>query len=81
MNMTTIAAGLALEGKKVFTYSIANFPTLRCLEQLRNEACYHELNINVVRTEKSSKSWFIRYKIIKLRHKLAEFFLFSSAIF
>ena len=29
-NMTGIAAGLAMEGYKVFTYSIANFNTLRC---------------------------------------------------
>ena len=36
-NMTGIAAGLALSGKVVFTYSIANFPILRCLEQIRND--------------------------------------------
>ena len=36
-NMTGVAAGLASEGYHVFTYSIANFPTLRCLEQLRND--------------------------------------------
>jgi transketolase len=47
-NMTSIASGLALEGKKVFTYSLANFPTLRCLEQIRNDACYHNLNVNIV---------------------------------
>lgn len=47
-NMTGIASGLALEGKKVFTYSLANFPTLRCLEQIRNDACYHNLNVNIV---------------------------------
>ena len=47
-NMTGIAAGLALEGKKVFTYSLANFPTLRCLEQIRNDVCYHNLNVNIV---------------------------------
>ena len=35
-NMMGIATGLAMEGKIVFTYSIANFPTLRCLEQIRN---------------------------------------------
>ena len=40
--MTGVAAGLALCGKIVFTYSIANFPTLRCLEQIRNDVCYHE---------------------------------------
>ncbi len=47
-NMTGIAAGLAKEGFKVFTYSIANFSTLRCLEQIRIDAAYHELNVNVV---------------------------------
>ena len=47
-NMTGLAAGLALEGKKVITYSIANFPILRCLEQIRNDACYHDANITVV---------------------------------
>lgn len=47
-NMTGLAAGLALEGKKVITYSIGNFPTLRCLEQIRNDGCYHDLNITIV---------------------------------
>jgi transketolase len=47
-NMTGVATGLALEGKKVITYSIGNFPTLRCLEQIRNDACYHNLNITIV---------------------------------
>jgi len=47
-NMTGIATGMALEGKIVFTYSIGNFPILRCLEQIRNDACYHNLNINIV---------------------------------
>lgn len=47
-NMTGLATGLALEGKVVFTYSIANFSTLRCLEQIRNDACYHGANVKVV---------------------------------
>lgn len=47
-NMTGVAAGLALEGKKVFTYSIGNFPTLRCLEQIRNDCAYHKANVNVI---------------------------------
>jgi transketolase len=47
-NMTGLAAGLALEGKKVVTYSIGNFPTLRCLEQIRNDICYHDLNVTIV---------------------------------
>lgn len=47
-NMTTVAAGMALEGKTVFTYSIGNFPTLRCLEQIRNDCAYHNANVNIV---------------------------------
>ena len=47
-NMAGVATGLAQEGKKVFTYSIANFVSLRCLEQIRNDCAYHDLNINVV---------------------------------
>jgi transketolase len=47
-NMTSIAAGMALCDKVVFTYSIANFPTLRCLEQIRNDVCYHNVNVKVV---------------------------------
>jgi transketolase len=47
-NMTGIAAGLALTGKTVFTYSIANFPVMRCLEQIRNDVCYHNLNVKIV---------------------------------
>ena len=47
-NMTGLATGLALDGRIVFTYSIGNFPTVRCLEQVRNDAAYHEANVKVV---------------------------------
>ena len=47
-NMTGVAAGLASEGYHVFTYSIANFPMLRCLEQIRNDVCYHSLAVTIV---------------------------------
>jgi transketolase len=47
-NMTAVATGAALEGHVVFTYSIGNFPTLRCLEQLRNDAFYHGASVKVV---------------------------------
>lgn len=47
-NMTGMAAGIALAGSKVFTYSIANFPTLRCLEQIRNDIAYHGADVTVV---------------------------------
>lgn len=47
-NMTGIAAGLAMEGYNVFTYSIGNFPTLRCMEQIRYDICYHNLSVKIV---------------------------------
>lgn len=47
-NMTGLAAGMALEGKTVFTYSIGNFPTLRCIEQIRNDCAYHNANVKIV---------------------------------
>lgn len=47
-NMTGIAAGMASEGYHVFTYSIANFPTFRCAEQIRNDVDYHELPVTAV---------------------------------
>ncbi|MDP8266424.1 MAG: transketolase C-terminal domain-containing protein [Candidatus Aceula meridiana] len=47
-NMAGVAAGLAYEGYRVFIYSIANFPTLRCFEQIRNDICYHSLPVTIV---------------------------------
>ena len=47
-NTTGLAAGLASEGYHVFTYSIANFPTFRCAEQIRNDIAYHNLPVTVV---------------------------------
>ena len=35
-------------GKTVFTYSIGNFPTLRCLEQIRNDCAYHNADVKIV---------------------------------
>ena len=46
--MTSVAAGMALTGKNVFTYSIGNFPTLRCIEQIRNDCAYHNANVKIV---------------------------------
>lgn len=47
-NMTALACGMALAGARAYTYSIANFPTLRCLEQIRNDVCYHRANVTIV---------------------------------
>lgn len=46
--MIGVASGMALEGAKVVVYSIGNFATLRCLEQIRNDAAYHNLNVTIV---------------------------------
>jgi transketolase len=47
-NMMGMAAGLASEGCHVFVYSIANFPTFRCAEQIRNDVAYHQLPVTIV---------------------------------
>lgn len=47
-NMTGVAAGLAKEGYNVFTYSIGNFPTLRCIEQIRYDVCYHNFSVKII---------------------------------
>ncbi len=47
-NMVGVAAGLALSGNVVFIYSIANFPVMRCLEQIRDDICYHSANVKIV---------------------------------
>ncbi len=47
-NMIGVAAGLALSGKVVFVYSIVPFVTLRCLEQIRNDVCYQQLQVRII---------------------------------
>ncbi len=48
-SMTGIAVGWSLaEDKIVFTYSLGNFPTLRCLEQIRNDCCVHNANVKII---------------------------------
>lgn len=47
-NMTGMAAGMALDGRIPYTYSIANFPTLRAIEQIRNDVCYNQAPVNIV---------------------------------
>jgi len=47
-NMMGLSAGLASEGVHVFAYSIANFPTFRCAEQIRNDVDYHKLPVTIV---------------------------------
>ena len=47
-NMMGLASGMALEGYHVFVYSIGNFPTFRCAEQIRNDVDYHKLPVTIV---------------------------------
>jgi transketolase len=47
-NMMGMAAGLAMCGKKPYVYSIVPFVTLRCLEQIRNDVCYQNLDVKII---------------------------------
>lgn len=47
-NMAGIAGGLAMNGWIVYCYSIGNFPTLRCIEQIRNDIVYYKNNVRIV---------------------------------
>ena len=47
-SMASIAAGLAMSRNKVIMYSIGNFVTLRCLEQIRNSICYHNCDVKII---------------------------------
>ena len=47
-SMIGLSAGLAMTGRKVVVYSIGNFPTLRPLEQIRNDCAYHGLDVKIV---------------------------------
>ena len=47
-NMMGLASGMALGGNHVFVYSIGNFPTFRCAEQIRNDVDYHRLPVTIV---------------------------------
>lgn len=47
-NAIDLAAGLSLTGKKVITYAIAPFITLRCLEQIRVQNAIMNIPITIV---------------------------------
>jgi len=66
-NLIGVSTGLAMSGKVIIAYSIANFLTLRCLEQIRNDAVYHNLNINLV----SSGGGFT-YGVLGMSHHATE---------
>lgn len=47
-HMVGMASGLALEGKKVIAYSIAPFAVMRPYEQIRDDVCYHNLDVKII---------------------------------
>ena len=47
-NMASLAAGISSEGFMVFCYSIGNFNTFRCAEQIRNDIDYHQFPVCTV---------------------------------
>ncbi len=49
-NMMSVAAGLALCGFRPVVYTITPFATTRCLEQIRDDACYHRAPVVIVGT-------------------------------
>lgn len=49
-NMASMAAGLAMCGLKPITYTITPFNTTRCLEQIRDDICYHNVPVLIVGT-------------------------------
>ena len=44
----SFAAGLAKQGFRPFYYSIGNFPTFRCFEQIRNDVVHMDLPVSIV---------------------------------
>ena len=47
-NMIGLAAGLAMNGKKVYCYGIASFMTARCFEQIKIDLCLMNLPVVIV---------------------------------
>jgi transketolase len=49
-NMMGVAAGMALSGLRPIVYTITPFTTTRCYEQIRVDACYHNVPVIIVGT-------------------------------
>lgn len=47
-SLMSIAAGMAKKGLRPIVYSIGNFPTMRCLEQIRNDVVFMQLPVTIV---------------------------------
>src|SRR6266403_2630399 len=49
-NMVGVAAGMAMSGLRPVCYTITNFITYRCIEQIRVDVCYHHVPVIIVGT-------------------------------
>lgn len=47
-SMIGLAAGLASQGKTVFTYTIATFSLFRPFEMVRDDLCYQNMPVNII---------------------------------
>ena len=47
-NMIGVASGMAMNGKKVFVYSILPFVLFRSLEQIRNNVVHNNLDVKII---------------------------------
>lgn len=47
-NMISVAAGLAMSGKRVYCYSMVPFLVMRAFEQIRVDVCSHHLGVTLV---------------------------------
>ena len=47
-NMISVAAGMALNKKKIFLFTITPFITQRCLEQIKIDICFSNLPVTII---------------------------------
>lgn len=62
-----IAAGLAKMGKKPYVYGIINFAIMRPYEQLRDDVCYHNLNVKII-----GVGGYRYYRFLGFSHNIAK---------
>mgnify|MGYP001565319822 CR=1 FL=1 len=59
------AAGMGLQGITPWIYSMINFVTIRCHEEIRNAVCMHNSNVKILGVKGSEK-----YKFLGFSHNL-----------
>ena len=74
--MITVAAGLALSGKIVYIYSIINFVTLRCLEQINVDIASMNLHVNIAEHLREGKELIVSsehaFRVVQVLHAARE---------